>query len=169
VPWWRGKCTPPHYIKEGPKEERSTQHEPPALRSLLDAPPSSTSLTSPSHVPPEGMHRSKTTLRCTPSSCRVFGSGPKPSISEILDELGIPRFVLITIRVRVRGGAATCGIGVVAPSSSMTLRSATSSSSTTHMRERKLPCSVYNGMSPKHQLIITILLVYRSFGQFGVA
>jgi hypothetical protein len=70
------------------------------------------------------------------SCCGVSGSCLKPSTSTISAGSGIPEVIVITVRVRVHRGAASCGARVIAPSSPMTLRPATSASSTSLLRER---------------------------------
>jgi hypothetical protein len=103
-------CIPPPYINGAPREERNTQfHEPSSTW-----PPSSTSLAAshlhlPSSIPrglPKGWVGGRSHHRCTPSCCGVSGSHPKPSTSAILVGSGIPGVIVITVRVRVRGGAA---------------------------------------------------------------
>jgi hypothetical protein len=105
VPWWRGKCTPPHYIKALPGRDENTQKQA-TCSPLPGAPFPSLSLFSLSCGLPKGCVVARLHHRCTPSCCGVSGFGPTLSTSAISAGLEIPEVIMITVRVQVWRGAA---------------------------------------------------------------
>jgi hypothetical protein len=132
---------PPTYIK-GPLGRRRAHNckEPGALFSSY-VPPTSLSPPSPVWLA-EGVHRSEGQLHRYTSSCYgTSGSGPNRSTSAIAAGSEIQRSSSFTVCVRVLRGGALCGTKSLHRCCCnimiyMTLRSATSASSSTLVRER---------------------------------
>jgi hypothetical protein len=137
LPSRRGKVHPHRLYKGVPQERRTTQvtRAPPPLAAhlhiLVCRPPLATALHPLPllHGLPKGCAGGRSHHRCTPSCCRVSDPYPTPSTSAILVGTGILGVIVITVRVRVRGGAVRVVLELLLIFT--TLRSAMSSSSST--------------------------------------
>jgi hypothetical protein len=138
VPWWRGKATPSPLYKGGLRR-RSMHNISTSLRALL----SSSWCTAHLHLSPISLSRgllkgcvgARQHHRCMPSCCGF----PNSIQSHLLPQSRLDRRFLGHHDHRTCVSTRrcwTCGVGVVAPSFSTTLRSATSASSTSLVRER---------------------------------
>jgi hypothetical protein len=127
------RCNPSQLYKGPPGRDENTQKWATCSPLLSLVCPLQPSLLSLSCGLSKGCVGARLHHRCMSSCCRVSGISLKPSTSAISAGSGV---IVITVRVWICGGAASCATGVVAPSSSTTLRLATSASSSTLVRER---------------------------------
>jgi hypothetical protein len=161
-----GKVHPSPLYKGGPGEMGHTTELTMCLMSSLPgASPLSTSL-SLSRGLLKGCVGARRHHRSTPSCCGVFGSCLKPSTSAISAGSGILEVIVITVRMWVCGGAACCGVGVVAPSSSTIFEVG-------YVGFIDIACGsgnpmfVHQGYVTEHQFTVTELLVDRSLRNSG--
>jgi hypothetical protein len=113
LPRWRGKVHPSPYIRRplGGGDNTPVFREPIFLAASYHLPSRRPPLAIvlypllllcglPKGCVGEGNHH-----RCMPSWCRVFGSLSKAVYFHISAGTGIPRIIVVAVRVRVRGGA----------------------------------------------------------------
>jgi hypothetical protein len=136
LPWWRGWCSPSPLYKGGPRRGRGTHnkgHVPPLLSPW---PPPSPSLPLSPARPPEGLRRIEITPPLHAVVLRSFQILSNTVYFCNLCWIGDSRDLRYHRTCASMQRCCLCGVGVVAPSSSTTLRSATSGSSTLLVRER---------------------------------
>jgi hypothetical protein len=143
--------------KGGNQQERCTTNpttpppQPPPTTSLVRRPypglPPPTSISLPRGLS-NGCVGDRNHHRDTPSCCRISGSLFQSFYFRISAENGVPGVIVVSIRVRVCGGAAHAVRSRCAKIFT-TLRSATSSSIATLVRECNPHISVFEGTCPK--------------------